>query len=75
MDNCPITLYAARPSLSSPAIYNRSDAHTNMSMQTESFIPGKDASLESSIASMQGKLEGLGFNVEQRSWLNPVDGA
>jgi ribosomal protein S12 methylthiotransferase accessory factor len=43
-------------------------------MQTESFIPGKDASLESSIATMQGKLEGLGFHVEERSWLNPVDG-
>ena len=43
-------------------------------MQTESFIPGKDASLESSIATMQGKLEKLGFHVEERSWLNPVDG-
>ncbi|MCF8177899.1 MAG: YcaO-like family protein [Sulfuritalea sp.] len=43
-------------------------------MQTESFIPGKDASLESSIASMQGKLEALDFHVEERSWLNPVDG-
>lgn len=43
-------------------------------MQTESFIAGKDASLESSIATMQGKLEGLGFHVEERSWLNPVDG-
>ena len=43
-------------------------------MQTESFIPGKDASLESSIAAMQGKLDALGFHVEQRSWLNPVDG-
>ncbi|NJD36656.1 MAG: 30s ribosomal protein S12 methylthiotransferase accessory protein YcaO [Betaproteobacteria bacterium] len=43
-------------------------------MQTESFIPGKDASLESSIASMQGKLDKLGFHVEERSWLNPVDG-
>jgi ribosomal protein S12 methylthiotransferase accessory factor len=43
-------------------------------MQTESFIPGKDASLESSIATMQGKLAGLGFHVEERSWLNPVDG-
>lgn len=42
-------------------------------MQTESFIPGKDASLESSIATMQGKLEALGFHVEERSWLNPVD--
>jgi ribosomal protein S12 methylthiotransferase accessory factor len=43
-------------------------------MQTESFIPGKDASLESSIATMQDKLDKLGFHVEERSWLNPVDG-
>ena len=43
-------------------------------MQTESFIPGKDASLESSIATMQGKLDKLGFHVEEHSWLNPVDG-
>ena len=43
-------------------------------MQTESFIPGKDASLESSIATMRGKLDALGFHVEERSWLNPVDG-
>ena len=43
-------------------------------MQTQSFIAGKDASLESSIAAMQAKLAGLGFTVEERSWLNPVDG-
>ncbi|MFH2210135.1 MAG: 30S ribosomal protein S12 methylthiotransferase accessory factor YcaO [Pseudomonadota bacterium] len=43
-------------------------------MHTESFIAGKDASLESSIATMQAKLDGLGFHVEERSWLNPVDG-
>jgi ribosomal protein S12 methylthiotransferase accessory factor len=43
-------------------------------MPTESFIPGKDASLESSISTMQGKLADLGFHVEERSWLNPVDG-
>ncbi|MCF8152046.1 MAG: YcaO-like family protein [Sulfuritalea sp.] len=43
-------------------------------MQTESFIPGKDASLESSIATMQAKLDALDFHVEERSWLNPVDG-
>jgi len=36
-------------------------------MHTESFIAGKDASLESSIASMTGKLEGLGFHVEERA--------
>jgi ribosomal protein S12 methylthiotransferase accessory factor len=43
-------------------------------MQSESFIVGKDASLESSINSMQAKLLALGFHIEERSWLNPVDG-
>lgn len=43
-------------------------------MHSESFIVGKDASLEHSIATMQAKLESLGFHVEERSWLNPVDG-
>jgi ribosomal protein S12 methylthiotransferase accessory factor YcaO len=42
-------------------------------MQTESFIVGKDASLESSISGMQAKLEALGYHIEERSWLNPVD--
>lgn len=43
-------------------------------MQTENFIPGKDVSLESTIKTMQGKLQKLGFHIEERSWLNPVDG-
>jgi ribosomal protein S12 methylthiotransferase accessory factor len=43
-------------------------------MKTENFIPGKDASLESTINGMQGKLQDLGFHIEERSWLNPVDG-
>lgn len=43
-------------------------------MPSESFIAGKDASLESSIAAMQAKLDALDFHVEERSWLNPVDG-
>jgi ribosomal protein S12 methylthiotransferase accessory factor len=43
-------------------------------MHAENFIPGKDASLESSIATMQARLAALGFHVEERSWLNPVDG-
>lgn len=43
-------------------------------MHIESFIAGKDASLESSISSMQEKLLALDFHVEERSWLNPVDG-
>lgn len=41
-------------------------------MQTESSIVGKDASLESSSATMQGRLAALGFHVEERSRLNPV---
>lgn len=40
----------------------------------EHFIPGKDASLEASISRMQTKLAEIGFQVEERSWLNPVDG-
>lgn len=42
-------------------------------MPTEHFIAGKDASLESSIKRMQGKLAEIGFHVEERSWLNPID--
>ena len=43
-------------------------------MTTQHFIPGKDASLESTIATLTGKLAALGFHIEERSWLNPVDG-
>ena len=42
-------------------------------MPTEHFIAGKDASLESSIRRMQEKLADIGFHVEERSWLNPID--
>ena len=42
-------------------------------MQTESFIPGKDASLESTIRTMQAKLAARGFNLDESSWLNPVE--
>lgn len=42
-------------------------------MHTESFIAGKDASLESSISAMQSRLAALGFHIEERSWLNPID--
>jgi ribosomal protein S12 methylthiotransferase accessory factor len=43
-------------------------------MNTPTFIPGKDASLEVTITTLQGKLQDLGFHIEERSWLNPVDG-
>lgn len=42
-------------------------------MQNEHFIPGKDASLEHAIDSMQARLAALGFDIEECSWLNPVD--
>ena len=42
-------------------------------MQNEHFIPGKDASLEHSINTMQAKLVAHGFDIEECSWLNPVD--
>ncbi len=40
----------------------------------ETFIPSKDASLESSIATLSAKLLALGFHIEERSWLNDVEG-
>ncbi|WP_159564579.1 30S ribosomal protein S12 methylthiotransferase accessory factor YcaO [Budvicia diplopodorum] len=43
-------------------------------MQTDiqTFIPGKDAALEDSIQTFQQKLNKLGFNIEEASWLNPI---
>lgn len=38
---------------------------------TQTFIPGKDAALEDSIARFQQKLSDLGFQIEEASWLNP----
>ena len=45
---------------------------SNMTM-TETFIPSKDASLESSISTLQGKLFALGIHVEEKSWLNEIE--
>ncbi len=41
-------------------------------MQTESFIPGKDSSLERTITTIQDKLAARGFFLDESSWLNPV---
>ena len=41
--------------------------------KTETFIPSKDASLESSISTLLGKLDAIGFHVEERSWLNEIE--
>lgn len=40
----------------------------------ETFIPSKDASLESSIATLQAKLLALDIHIEEKSWLNEVEG-
>jgi len=41
-------------------------------MTEKTFIKGKDRDLESSIATMEAKLQSFGFDIEQASWLNPV---
>ena len=43
-------------------------------MKTETRIPGKDAALETTIATLQQRLAKLGIHIEERSWLNPVEG-
>jgi ribosomal protein S12 methylthiotransferase accessory factor len=43
-------------------------------MKIESFIPGKDASLEATIRTMRRKLAARGFHLDESSWLNPVKG-
>ena len=40
---------------------------------TETFIPSKDASLESSISTLLGKLAALDFHLVERSWLNEIE--
>ncbi len=47
---------------------------TTSTSHTETFIASKDASLESSIATLSAKLLALGFHIEERSWLNDVEG-
>ncbi|MGL5948379.1 MAG: 30S ribosomal protein S12 methylthiotransferase accessory factor YcaO [Aeromonas sp.] len=41
-------------------------------MREHTFIVGKDAALEDSIARFQRQLSALGFDIEEASWLNPV---
>ncbi|MCW8911662.1 MAG: YcaO-like family protein, partial [Gammaproteobacteria bacterium] len=41
-------------------------------MTDKTYIKGKDRDLESSIDSMLSKLDALGIQVEEASWLNPV---
>ena len=41
-------------------------------MSEHTFITGKDAALEDTIARVQGQLAALGFDIEETRWLNPV---
>jgi ribosomal protein S12 methylthiotransferase accessory factor len=41
---------------------------------TETFIPSKDASLESSISTLQAKLLALNIHTLEQSWLNEIEG-
>jgi len=41
-------------------------------MSAKTYIKGKDRDLESSITYMQRKLQELGIEIEEASWLNPV---
>ena len=45
---------------------------TTRLMTKQTHILGKDAALEDSISSMQQKLEAIGFNIIEQSWLNPI---
>ena len=47
---------------------------TENHMTTNTFIPGKDASLESTITTMQAKLAARGFKLNESSLLHEVDG-
>jgi len=39
---------------------------------SQTYIPGKDAALEDTIARFHQRLDELGFTIEEASWLNPV---
>lgn len=41
-------------------------------MSEKHYIQGKDAALEDSIAKMQKQLQALGFDIQEKAWLNPV---
>ncbi|MCK4711179.1 MAG: YcaO-like family protein, partial [Gammaproteobacteria bacterium] len=44
----------------------------NNTKPVKTFIKGKDWDLESTIETMLGKLNDLGIEIEEASWLNPV---
>jgi ribosomal protein S12 methylthiotransferase accessory factor len=42
---------------------------------TQTYIPGKDEALETTLLTLEAKLIALGFDLEQRQWLNPISDA
>jgi ribosomal protein S12 methylthiotransferase accessory factor len=49
-----------------------SNTALNNTMPDKTYIKGKDRDLESTIETMFSKLEELGIEIEEASWLNPV---
>ena len=52
----------------------QSTGHSTSQLTSETFIISKDASLESSIATLQAKLLALNIHVIEQSWLNEIEG-
>lgn len=48
--------------------------HKAFAVNTASYISGKDAPLEATIQTLQSKLQALGLHMEEKNWLNPVEG-
>jgi ribosomal protein S12 methylthiotransferase accessory factor len=72
---CPIALpfiFAEDSTCHAKPVSLRALRTIKVNAMTQTFIPGKDAALEDSIARFQQKLTDLGFNIEEASWLNPV---
>ena len=45
-----------------------------LAVNSQSYMPGKDAPLEATIQNLQAKLQAMGFHIEEKNWLNPVAG-
>jgi ribosomal protein S12 methylthiotransferase accessory factor len=45
-----------------------------LAVNSQSYIPGKDAPLEATIQTLQAKLQAMGFHLEEKNWFNPVEG-
>ena len=55
------------PAIKTPLLFTALFSYLGTKMTEQTFIPGKDAALEDSIAKFQQKLTALGFNIEEAS--------